>query len=310
MQTHFGLGLLRPEWKQSIACVGTFDGVHRGHQAVIGRAVEIAQMAELPCILVTFDRHPAAILAPARCPKALSGLQSNLHTFAVLGVSAAVVLPFDAELSRMSAERFLREILIGSIRATSIVIGHDFAMGNGREGNADWLGARIPTTVVPPFEVDGSRVSSSQIRSLVDEGDVETAAGLLGRRFALGGVVVGGAKLGRKLGYPTANLARSFDQAVPANGIYAAWAETAHGRYMASVSIGNRPTVGGGDRTIEAFLIDYPGDSLYGASLDVEFVKRLRDELNFATLEDLIHQIAADVVETRQVLSNPQVSAS
>jgi len=223
MQVHFGVGLLRAEWRKSVACVGTFDGVHLGHQAVIREAISQAQDKELPCVLVTFDRHPAAILAPARCPKSLAGLQENLEVFRELGVSATVVLPFDAELSRMSAERFLREILIGAVRASSLVVGHDFAMGNGREGNTDWLASRLPTTVVKPFEIDGVRVSSSAIRRMVSEGQVEDAARLLGRPFALSGVVVGGQKLGRQLGFPTANIARSFDQAVPAQGIYAGW---------------------------------------------------------------------------------------
>ena len=310
MQVHFGLGLLQAEWKQSVACVGTFDGVHLGHQAVIRQAVLQAQEAELPCILVTFDRHPTAILAPSRCPKSISGIQENLEVFERLGVSAAVVLPFDAELSRTSAERFLREILIGSVKASSIVVGHDFAMGNGREGNAEWLAARIPAMIVPPFEIDGTRVSSSRIRDAVTSGRVEDAAQLLGRPFALSGVVVGGQKLGRQLGYPTANLARSFDQVVPENGIYAGWVQCSRGRYKASISIGVRPTVGGGDRAIEAYLIDYPGDSLYGLSIEIQFVSRLREELKFVSLDALKAQIAADVEDTRLLLRNDLFSPS
>src|SRR5580698_2805120 len=123
MQVHFGVGLLRAEWRKAVACVGTFDGVHLGHQAVIRQAICEAREKELPCVLVTFDRHPAAILAPSRCPKTVAGLQENLQVIERLGVSATVVLPFDAELSRMSAERFLREILMGAVRASSIVVG-------------------------------------------------------------------------------------------------------------------------------------------------------------------------------------------
>ncbi len=302
MQVHFGNQLLRAEWRKSVACIGTFDGVHLGHQTVIRRAVEKAHAEELPCNLVTFDRHPAAILAPSKCPKAIAGLKENLRVFAELGVSTATVLSFDAELSRMSAERFLREILIGSIKATEIVVGHDFAMGNGREGNTEWLSARIPTTVVLPFEMDGLRVSSSQIRNAVDSGNIEMATKLLGRHFSLSGVIVGGQKLGRKFGYPTANLARSFDQVVPENGIYAGWMTTSRGRYMAAVSIGVRPAVGGGERTIEAYLLNYPGESLYGMSAEIEFVKRLRDEMNFGSLDELVKQISFDVAETSKCL--------
>ena len=310
MQVHFGIGLLAAEWKQAVVCIGTFDGVHLGHQAVVSKAVELADAEELPCILVTFDRHPASILAPLRCPKAIAGLQENLDVFAKIGVAASIVLPFDAELSRMSAERFLREILIGSVRATSLVVGHDFALGNGREGDTDWLAARIPTTVVPPFEVDGQRVSSSLIRKAVLEGRVDEATRFLGRPFGLSGLVIGGQKLGRKLGYPTANLARSFDQVVPEIGIYAGWVTSPRGKYMASISVGVRPAVGGGDRTIEAYLLDYPGDSLYGMAIEIEFAHRLRDEQNFSSLDELIEQIGRDVEKTREVLQTPSVLAS
>jgi riboflavin kinase/FMN adenylyltransferase len=234
MQVHFGVGLLRAEWRKAVACVGTFDGVHLGHQAVIRAAVSQAREKELPCVLVTFDRHPAAILAPSKCPKALAALQENLAAFKALGISTTIVLPFDAELSRMSAERFLREILIGSAKACCIVVGHDFAMGNGREGTTDWLSSRIPTTVKAPFEIDGERVSSSRIRRAVADGRIEEAGKLLGRPFAISGVIVGGQKLGRQLGYPTANIARSFGQVMPAKGIYAGWLSSTIGRFKAA----------------------------------------------------------------------------
>lgn len=285
-----------------MACVGTFDGVHRGHEAVIAKAVADARRQELPLVVVTFDRHPSAILAPQRTPKYLAPLQENLARFEALGASVAVVLHFDAELSRMSADRFLSEVLVGSVCATEIVVGHDFAMGNGREGTTDWLSARIPTTVVPPFEVDGERVSSSAIREAVAKGEVERAARLLGRPYALTGVVVSGKKLGRELGFPTANLARSMDQQVPANGIYAGWYESPRGRHRAAVSIGTRPTVGGIERWIEAHLLDYSGESLYGLPARLEVVSYLRSEEHFATLEELVKQIEQDVAETRRRL--------
>jgi riboflavin kinase/FMN adenylyltransferase len=304
MQVHFGIGLLRAEWRKSVACVGTFDGVHLGHQAVIMEAVAQARLQELPCVLVTFDRHPAAILAPARCPKALAGLQENLQAFNSLGVSATVVLPFDAELSRMSAERFLREILIGAAKASRLVVGHDFAMGNGREGTAEWLSLRLPTSIVPPFEIDGVRVSSSAIRLAVAEGRMEDAARLLGRPFALSGVVVGGQKIGRKLGFPTANIARSFDQAVPAEGVYAGWLTASKCRFMAAISIGVRPAAGGGDQTVEAYLLDYPGDSLYGMPVELDLIHRLREERDFPSLDALTEQIHLDVEETRCSLTS------
>jgi len=302
MQVHFGVGLLRAEWPRAVVCVGTFDGVHLGHQAVVRRAVDTAREQDLPCCVVTFDRHPAAVLAPSRCPKAIAPLQENLREIERLGVSVAVVLPFDAELSRMSADRFLDEILRASLKADNVVVGHDFAMGNGREGTTDWLSARIPTLVVEPFEIEGQRVSSSAIRQAVQDGEMETATRLLGRPFSITGVVVGGQKLGRQLGYPTANIARSFDQALPADGVYATRFRCEKGDYVAALAIGMRPAVGGDHRTVEAYLLDYPGDSLYGLSASLEVHHRLREERNFPSLEALKGQMAHDVEETRRLL--------
>ncbi len=290
---------MKSEWRSSVACIGTFDGVHLGHQAVIREAVRTAHAGELPCILVTFDRHPASVLSPLKCPKSIASLQNNLLMFQSLGVAATIVLHFDAELSRMSAERFLREILLGAVRATRVVVGHDFAMGNGREGTPDWLSARLPTYVLPPFEIEGLRVSSSAIRRLIESGEMSEAAKLLGRPFSIDGIVVGGEKLGRQLGYPTANLARSFDQVIPPNGIYAGRMKTPYGSFLAATSIGTRPAVGGVEKTIESYLLDYPGGSLYGSSVELQLEQRLRDELNFPSLTDLTDQIASDVNEVR-----------
>ncbi len=302
MQVHFGIDLLHPEWGSAVACVGTFDGVHLGHQTVIRRAVEEARKADLPCVLLTFDRHPAAILAPAKCPKAIAPLQDNLREFENLGVSLSIVLHFDAALSRTPAAEFLSSYLVDAARATSLVVGHDFAMGNGREGDTAWLQQRIPTTVMPPFEIDGHRVSSSEIREAVSAGEVDHAAKLLGRPFAVSGIVVSGQKLGRTLGYPTANLARSFDQVLPRDGVYAGWFECDFGRFKAATSIGTRPAVGGGVRTIEPYLLDYPGHSLYGRSARLELVHRLRDERNFDGLDPLREQIRLDVEQTADCL--------
>ncbi len=303
MQVHFGIDLLHPEWESAVACIGTFDGVHVGHQSVIRRAVAEARGADLPCVLLTFDRHPAAILAPARCPKAIAPLQDNLHEFERMGVSVSIVLPFDAYLSRTTADEFLERYLHGAAKAQSLVVGHDFAMGNGREGDTAWLLKRIPTIVMPPFELDGHRVSSSEIREAVATGNVEQASKLLGRPFAVSGIVVTGQKLGRELGYPTANMARSFDQVLPRDGVYAGWFECDFGRFKAAASIGTRPAVGGGLRTIEPYLLDYPGTSLYGMPARLELLHRLRDERDFDGLDSLREQIGRDVAQVAGLLA-------
>ncbi|HTQ10765.1 MAG TPA: bifunctional riboflavin kinase/FAD synthetase [Fimbriimonadaceae bacterium] len=299
MQVHFGVELLAAEWTESVVCIGTFDGVHRGHQEVIRTAVTKALQHECPCVLVTFDRHPAHVLAPAKCPKAIASLQSNLAEFKVLGVAVAVVLAFDLSLSQTSADVFFEKILVECLRAKAIVIGHDFAFGHNRAGTPKWLEDRIETRVVPSFEIDGRRVSSSEIRRAVEAGMVEEAGALLGRPFEIPGVVVPGRRLGRSLGFPTANLARSFDQVLPAFGIYAGEMTTPNGAFRAAVSIGTRPAAGGGDRTIEAYLLDYPADPLYGMAVTLRLAKRIREERNFPNLDDLREQIARDVEAIR-----------
>ena len=303
MQVHFGIELLKPEWHQAVVCIGTFDGVHQGHQQVISAAVAKAKSMEIPVIVVTFDRHPAVILNPPKAPKAIASLKMNLEQLQANGVGLTVVLPFNAWLSRMSAEEFFQAILIEKLRAACVVVGHDFAMGNGREGNTEWLQQHIETVIVPPFEVDGFRVSSSLIRESVSTGELGRANLLLGRGFEVQGFVDHGQKLGRTIGYPTANIARSFDQVMPADGVYAAWFMVEGQTFKTAVSIGTRPAVGGGDRTIEAYLLDYPGDSLYGHHVRLRLESYLRPEANFESLEDLKEQIGADVVSVRERLT-------
>ncbi len=301
MLVHFGTDLIDAEWDSADVCVGTFDGVHLGHQEVISTAVRKARDAERPCVLVTFDRHPAAVLAPHKKPPAVATLEQNLAVFRSLGVPVCVVLHFDEQLASVTAQRFLDEILVGRLKATEAVVGHDFAMGKGREGTAEWLSARIQTTIVPAFQVGGRRVSSSEIRKAVSEGDVVTAALLLGRPFAVQGVVVPGHKLGRQLGFPTINLARSADQVTLGDGIYAAMCRTSLGAFKAAVSQGVRPAVEGTQRTLEAYLIDFPGTSLYGQSVELFLHRRLREERGFASLDELKAQIASDVEQVARV---------
>lgn len=305
MLVHFGVETLHPEWVEAVVGIGTFDGVHLGHRAVLRRLLQRAAEEELPAVLVTFDRHPAHVLAPGRVPAALAPLGGNLREFERLGIPITVVLPFNAWLSRLSATQFLGELLVGRMRARSLVVGHDFACGSNREGDVAWLGARIATEVVPPYEIGGDRVSSSAIRRAVVDGDLETANRLLGRPFALEGVVVGGKRLGRTIGYPTLNLARSAEGVMPPYGVYAARAHTPYGEFAAALSIGVRPAVDvDGARSIEAYLLDYPGDSLYGREVRLELHARLRGEESFPSLDALTAQIARDVDRVRTVLAH------
>jgi len=299
MQVHFGTDLLNPEWTRSVVCVGTFDGVHLGHQAVIAEAKRVASERLLPLIVVTFDRHPAAVLAPERCPPAIGSVGGKLRALRQLDVPLTLVLPFDAELAATEAEEFFSRLLIGTLHAECVVVGHDFAMGRNRVGTAEWLAERIETFIVSPFELEGHRVSSSLIRHAVVGGDLELAARLLGRPFSIEGVVVQGAQLGRQLGYPTANLARSIRQVEPPDGVYAAAADTPFGSFLAAASLGVRPTVDATTRTIEAYLMDYKGDSLYGKTITLHLRRRLREQVRFESLDALKEQMAKDVEAAR-----------
>jgi riboflavin kinase/FMN adenylyltransferase len=253
MLVHFGVDLIAAEWPESIVCIGTFDGVHRGHQALIQTAVDQARAHELPAVIVTFDRHPAAILDPLHKPASLGTLEQNVIAMRQLGAGVCVILPFNEDLRQTPAEHFLERILRVKLHASALVVGHDFAMGRDRVGTADWLAERIPTTILPPVEEAGVRISSSAIRSAIMQGEVAEAARFLGRPYALRGVVIGGQKLGRTLGYPTINLARSTDQAIPADGVYAGRAVTPQGEFRAAISIGMRPAVQGKHRTVRPF---------------------------------------------------------
>ncbi len=303
MQVHFGVELLNPEWENAVVCIGTFDGVHLGHQRVVARAVERAKELEVPVIIVTFDRHPAAILNPSKAPKAIASLKMNLEQLQIHGVGLTVVVAFNAWLSRMSAEEFFQSILVEKLKASCVVVGHDFAMGNGREGNTEWLSQRIETIIVPPFEVNNLRVSSSVIREAITTGNLELANSQLGRGFEVQGFVIHGQKLGRMLGFPTANIARSFDQIMPSDGVYASWFFVNGKQFKCAAAIGTRPAVGGTERTIEAYLLDYPGESLYGQHIRLRLEKYLRPEANFPSIEDLKKQMSKDVESVRLVLA-------
>lgn len=305
MLVHFGPDLLQPEWEHSVVCIGTFDGVHIGHRALITEAVKEARSREWPPILVTFDRHPAATLAPDRKPLPIGTLEQNAIKFRKLGIAICLILPFTNELAHCPADQFLQEILIGKLRMGHAVVGHDFAFGHNRTGTSEWLQERIPTTILPPVLVDGERVSSTLIRQAILAGDMERVENLSGEPFALKGVVVPGQKLGRTIGFPTVNLARSSDQIVPADGIYAGYCEIEGVKHLAAISVGNRPAVGGTERTIEANLIDFPQQELYGYPIELSFIKRVRPELDFPHLDELRKQIDQDVRQIREILTKP-----
>jgi riboflavin kinase/FMN adenylyltransferase len=302
MILQIGADLLQPEWPGAVVCVGTFDGVHLGHRHVIENAVALGSEQERPSVVVTFDRHPLAVIAPERKPPALAPLEENLAQIASTGASACVVMLFDRQLAEQTPDWFFENVMLRACRARHVVVGHDFRFGKDRAGDAAWLAARIPATIVPPFQKDGRRVSSSEIRAHVSAGEVEAAALLLGRPFALRGVVVAGRKLGRQLGFPTINVARATGDLLPADGVYAGRCRVNGHEGLAAINAGLRPTLNGPARTVEAHLLDYEGPPLYGATVRVEFLRRLREERRFPGLDALAEQIRQDLAQVRKLL--------
>ncbi|HMI72494.1 MAG TPA: bifunctional riboflavin kinase/FAD synthetase [Solirubrobacteraceae bacterium] len=274
--------------------VGTFDGVHLGHREVIRGADTV----------LTFEPHPAAIVSPAGAPRLLTPLQRKAELIAELGVQELVVVTFDREFASRSVESFIDDVLISTLRAEHVSVGENFRFGHKAQGDTQRLLSddRFQTRVVPLLEVDGEVVSSSHIRGLVLGGAVEYADKLLGAPFTFSGEVTEGDKRGRTLGFPTANLLPRDGYVVPGHGVYACRARTADGVvHVAATNVGVRPMfVTGRGELIEAFLVDFDGD-LYGTELRVEFLKRLRGEKRFESVEALIEQMAHDVEEARAI---------
>jgi riboflavin kinase/FMN adenylyltransferase len=290
--------------------LGNFDGVHRGHQALVAETVGWARAAPADAVVLTFDPHPARILNPSQAKGALMTLGQKAEVIASLGVDRLAVLPFTEELARLSAEEFARLVLRGALGAVCVVVGQDFRFGRGRAGDVaalTELGQSLGFAVkgLPPVVDDGAPVSSSRIRDRLSEGDVAKAGDLLGRAFYVDGTVVRGDGRGRKLGFPTANLAVR-NETLPLSGVYACRVRPGSGAapWRAVANLGRRPTFGGGEPVLEAHLLDFDGD-LYGAEVRVEFVARLRAERPFSGPVALLEQIRADAAEARRVLEKP-----
>lgn len=287
--------------------IGTFDGVHKGHRALISSLVKGAKAAQAESMVVTFDPHPRCVVDPQNCPPSLTTYTEKIDLLRQLEIDHIVVIDFTPEVANLTPANFMKRLTQG-MPLRRVVVGHDFRFGRGRRGDADFLrrlGARKGFTldVVEPLTRGGSVVSSSRIRRLVLLGQMRAAAQLLGSDFVFISHVEHGEQRGRKLGYPTANLRIPGDKLLPAMGVYAVRVQLADGRqHDGALSVGVRPTFGGQTVTVEVFILDFEGD-LYGQILVVWFVQRLRAEKRFASVTGLTTQMARDVENARRILA-------
>jgi riboflavin kinase/FMN adenylyltransferase len=284
--------------------LGTFDGLHRGHRAVLDALLAAARPAG-EAVVTTFDPHPLAVLAPPPEPFLLSTLAERLDLLAAAGADAVLVLCYDERMRDVAARQWL-DLLAHRLNATHVVVASTHTFGHNREGTAAYLqawgrAAGVDVTIVPLVRAGDRVVSSTGIRDLLRAGDVRTAAAWLGRWYSLAGPVVAGEGRGRSVGIPTANLHVPPEKLIPGTGVYAAFATLRGETYRAAVNVGVRPTFGGGRLSVEAHLLDAEVDA-YGDRLDLAFVERLRDEMRFASAADLVAQIRADLKRAAELL--------
>jgi len=279
--------------------LGVFDGVHLGHQAVIERAVRAAREDGGKAFVVTFSPHPIRVIAPAKAPSSLlATVDEKAAVIEALGVDGVVVIRFDQEFAKIEAEQFVRRICIGDVR--TIAVGEDWRFGRERAGGVDLLRRMsvdlgFKLEVVEAVKCDGERISSTRIRQAIRDGNFDAVERMLGRPYEVSGIVIEGRKLGRELGFPTANL-RLGDLQAPQNGV---WLVKINGEYDGIANLGMRPTVAGDERLLEVHLFNFTGD-LYGKSLSVGFIRFIREERTFSSLEKLRDQIGQDVQNASQ----------
>jgi riboflavin kinase / FMN adenylyltransferase len=293
-------------WGRCVLTIGVFDGVHRGHQQIVGRAVERARDTGLPSVLLTFDPHPSEVVRPGSHPPVLTSGRRKAELLEALGVDVLCVLPFTVEFSRLGPAEFVHEVLVERLHVAAVVVGENFRFGHRAAGDVAMLRSfgtsfGFATEGVPLLREGDVTISSTFVRACVDAGDVRQAAAALGRDHRLEGIVVRGDGRGRQLGYPTANVHAEKYAAVPADGIYAGRVVLGKRRLAAAISIGTKPTFEGRERAVEPYILDFDED-IYGDEIGVEFTVRLRGQERFDRVEDLVAQIDRDVERTRQAL--------
>ncbi|MCW2596679.1 MAG: hypothetical protein JWP39_2567 [Jatrophihabitans sp.] len=317
MQRWHGLDAVPTGWGHCVVTIGVFDGIHRGHASIIADAVQIAAERGVPSALITFVPHPSEVVRPGSHPPVLTSIVRRAELVEALGVDVFCALPFTLEFSRMPPDEFVHQALVDRLHASAVVVGENFRFGHKAAGDVtllEQLGHTFGFTThgVALLREGDTPMSATYVRSCVLAGDVATAAQVLGRPHRVDGVVERGDQRGRELGYPTANLRTDAWAAVPADGVYAGrvvrldeWGRTVPGGLLgtAAISVGTNPTFEVRQRRVEAYILDFEGD-LYGANVGVEFDERLRGMEKFASVTDLVEQMADDVARTRALIDS------
>lgn len=314
VQRWYGTDEIPEQLGPTVVTLGNFDGVHRGHRTVLHRVVAEARDRGATPVAVTFDPHPIAVLYPDRAPTLITSVEQRLEALEAAGVRATLVLEFTREFARETPEEFVRGTFVEALHATAVVVGRDTRFGvhnSGDVGTLRDLGEKYAFDVIALEDIgEGTRWSSTQLRSELEGGNVAHAAQILGRPHSVWGTVVHGDHRGRELGFPTANLSAEPQGMVPADGVYAGWLvrkdlDQGHPDRMlpAAISVGTNPTFDGRRRRVEAYVLDRTDLDLYGEAVSVEFVELLRPTLKFDSVEALVEQMEQDVARCRQILS-------
>ncbi len=282
----------------TVATMGNFDGVHLGHQTLVRNTVEESERMGYLSTVLTFEPHPLKVLAPERAPLLILSYEDKMALLQSLGVEIVVAQRFDRQFAAITADEFIRRFLVSRLKVKKLWVGRDLRFGQGRKGGTDALlrsapGAGFEVGVLDPILLDGVRISSSRIRQLLEAGHVDEVRPMLGRYHFVSGRIVTGHRRGQELGFPTANIAAETE-VIPRNGIYATLVQLENQEWLSVSSVGVNPTFGDGPRTVESFILDFAGD-IYGKSVKLSFVQRIRDEKKFLVIGDLVAQMHEDV---------------
>lgn len=287
--------------------IGNFDGVHRGHQTLISKTVDYARMNGLKSVVFTFSNHPVNYFIPGSVKNIIT-IEEKLRIIESMGVDICVNIEFNSDMTSISAEDYVKKILLGKLNMRKLIVGHDFSFAKNREGNPAYLESvkdefGFELEIVAPILLNGTRVSSTDIRANIIEGNVTSVAFMSDRFYSIDGVVIKGRQIGTKIGYPTANIDYDRGLVIPADGVYATLVEIDAKKYKGATSIGNNPTVDGDKTTVETYILDFDQD-IYGKDIRVEFVELMRPMIKFETIEELTDQLKADEEYVRNKYSD------